>query len=65
MVKEQNGHAIFWNGHLCEGHQMAAADANTFILWTRCNLHDVPAGQARELAATDQVTCPACRRFLH
>jgi hypothetical protein len=65
MVTEINGHAIFWNGHLCEGDRMISADQDSFILWTRCKKHDVPAKAARELGPQDQITCEVCRRFFH
>jgi hypothetical protein len=65
MVREQNGRAIFWNGHLCEGDRMVVSKPETFILWTRCGKQDVPAGHARELEPSDHITCPICRQFLH
>jgi len=65
MILEQNGRRIFWNGHLCQGARLVTSDPETFILWTRCGLHDVPTGAARELAPEDRITCDFCREFLH
>jgi hypothetical protein len=65
MVTEINGRPIYWNGHLCEGGQMHPSDPDTFLVWTRCQKHEVPAKSVRELGLQDQVTCEVCRRFLH
>jgi hypothetical protein len=65
MITEQNGHSIYWKGHLCEGDQIVAADPDTFILWTRCQKLDVPASAACELGPQDRTTSEVCRRFLH
>ena len=59
-VRTRNGNAIFWNGHLCEGCRIISQDANTFLLWTLCAKHDVPANQAWEKRPEDIVTCPNC-----
>lgn len=56
---------IFWNGHLCEGDQMVPFDRGTFILWTRCGKHDVPAGEGHiGPKAPDDVECEDCLRVL-
>jgi hypothetical protein len=65
MLTEINGCAIYRNGHLCEGDQMHPSDPGTFLLWTRCQQHDVPARAARELGPQDRITCEVCRRFFH
>jgi hypothetical protein len=57
LTIKQNGHDIFWNGHLCEG---ADVHRGIFLLWTRCGKHDVPAGKAWERRPEDIVTCAAC-----
>jgi hypothetical protein len=64
MVREQNGRAIFWNGHLCEGNQMMT-EPDTFIFWTRCQKLDVPVNAAHQLKSEDHITCDLCRKFLH
>ena len=65
MVTEQNGHAIFWRGHLCEGDRMIVTDPDSFILWTGCGLHAVPPARAHDLRMVDEVTCVMCQEFLH
>lgn len=61
MLKtRQNGRPIFWNGHLCEGDRMIDRDPGTFLLWTRCGKHDVPANAAWEKRAEDMVECAEC-----
>jgi hypothetical protein len=51
---------IFWNGHLCEGARMVDRDPGTFLLWTRCGKHDVPANAAWEKRAEDKIECAEC-----
>ena len=46
VIRERNGHAIYWNGHLCEGNYLVPTDPDTFVLWTRCGRHDVPPNAA-------------------
>lgn len=55
-----NGKTIFWRGHICEGDRIAASDAGTFLLWTRCLKHDVPANEAWEKQPDDRITCIEC-----
>lgn len=52
------GHEIVWDGHLCEGANLAPPLDN-FCLWTRCGSADVPGGKAHEGDIRD-VTCPEC-----
>jgi hypothetical protein len=59
MVTKINGHAIYWNGHLCEGDRMHPSDKTTFLLWTRCQKLYVRAGSAHELGPQDLITCGA------
>jgi hypothetical protein len=65
MFTEINGHAIYWNGHLCEGDRMHPSDPGTFILWTRCGQQDVPPPRAREFEPLGHITCPVGRQLLH
>ena len=60
VTRERNGHAIYWNGHLCEGDYLVPTDPDTFVLWTRCGKHDVPADAAWEMRPENGVTCPIC-----
>ena len=60
VTRERTGHAIYWNGHLCEGDYLVPTDAETFVLWTRCGRHDVPPNAAWEKRPEDEVTCPIC-----
>jgi hypothetical protein len=60
VARERNGHAIYWNGHLCEGDYLVATDPDTFVLWTRCGRHDVPPNAAREKRPEDRVSCTIC-----
>ena len=54
-------HEIFWNGHLCEGDRIVTSNPNTFILWTRCGKHDVPANQGYTGPSAEQeIKCPDC-----
>ena len=46
VARERNGHAIYWNGHLCEGDRLVEGDLDTFVPWTRCGKHDVPRNAA-------------------
>ena len=56
-----NGSPMVWNGHLCEGDQMVPFDRGTFLLWTCCGRHDVPANAAQAGPnALSHVTCPEC-----
>lgn len=54
------GLPLFWEGHLCEGSQLALGHPDTFCIWTRCQRRDVPAGAARLKEPTDEVTCQEC-----
>jgi hypothetical protein len=47
VARERNGHAIYWNGHLYEGDRLVPTDADTFVLWKRCERHGVPRNAAR------------------
>ena len=60
VARERNGHAIYWNGHLCEGDYLVPTDADTFVLWTRRGRYDVPRNAAWEKRPEDEVTCPIC-----
>ena len=60
VIRGRNGHAIYWNGHLCEGDYLVPTDPDTFVLWTRCGKHDVPADAAWEMRPEEDVTCPIC-----
>ncbi len=62
-VRVINGKQMRWEDpdeitHVAEGAQMIATDPGTFILWTACGLHDIPAGEA--FFGDDNVTCPHC-----
>jgi len=61
MITEQHGRPLFWNGHLCEGEWTIDDKPDAFLLWTRCKLHDVPTGAARELTSVDRITCEPCQ----
>lgn len=63
LVTKQNGRDIVWNGHLCEGARMVQRDPGTFLLWTRCHKHDVPANAAYTRIPEDVITCVACQEF--
>lgn len=59
----ENGTPLRWqdkNGvmHAAEGEQLAPPDHRTFVLWTVCGKHDIPAG--RGFASYETVTCPCC-----
>ena len=60
LTRTQNYNLIVWNGHLCEGDQMIPNNRDTFILWTRCGKHDVPANKGYE-GDISEVTCTECR----
>ena len=60
VARERNGHAIYWNGHLCEGDRLVEGDPDTFVLWTRRGKHDVPRNAALEKRPEDEVKCPIC-----
>jgi hypothetical protein len=57
-----DGSPMIWNGHLCEGAQMISFDPGTFIMWTRCGKHDVPANGSH-VGSVSEVTCPECIRI--
>lgn len=59
LTTEINGSPIIWRGHLCEGERMVAGNHDTFILWTRCGEHDVPAGKA-STGRFEDVHCSKC-----
>lgn len=59
LITEKNGNPIIWRGHLCEGDRMISSNADTFILWTRCGEHDVPANKAR-YGRIEDVHCSKC-----
>ena len=44
--------------HAAEGAQIIPGNRGTYIVWTVCGLHDVPAGKA--FRGDDKVTCPHC-----
>lgn len=62
-----SGHAIVWEKsgtgilHACEG---AYVLSGVRLLWTRCQLHDVPANGAWLQRDEDLVTCPACLKVM-
>lgn len=60
----QNDRPIVWEHrgvlHLCEGSRLVPHDRETFVLWTRCGRHDVPANAASEKLPNERVTCAAC-----
>lgn len=59
-----NGNEIFWDGHLCEGDRMINSDPGTFILWTRCGKHDVPADKGHTgPRAPKDIECEECRKI--
>ena len=60
VAHERNGHAIYWNGHLYEGDYLVPTDPDTFVLWTRCGKHDVPADAPWEMRPEYEVMCPIC-----
>lgn len=64
LTTKQNGRPIVWERsgvlHLCEGSRLVPFDRGTFVLWTRCQMHDVPADAAWEQLPTERVTCAAC-----
>ena len=61
MKTLEKGQEIFWSGHLCEGDRIHERDPNTFLLWTRCGKHDVPANKGYTgPKAPGDVECPEC-----
>ena len=55
---------MLWHGvddltHRAHGNRMVDTDPGTFIVWTRCGLHDVPGGEAW-VDNGESVTCPGC-----
>lgn len=58
----QHQNEIVWNGHLCEGANLASIRNDNFCLWTRCGSADVPAGKGRE-GDIREVNCPACLKL--
>jgi hypothetical protein len=59
LINEVNGNPIVWRGHLCEGDQMVPGNPGTFLLWTRCGEHDVPANAGRQ-GRFEDVHCAKC-----
>ena len=64
LTTTQNDRPIVWERggvlHLCAGSRLAPHDRETFVLWTRCGQHDVPANAAWEKLPAERVTCSAC-----
>ena len=61
--REIDGMPLRWGSpdglvHACEGDQMVPSDPGTFLLWTICGKHDVPANAGVKSRA--KVTCPDC-----
>ena len=46
--------------HQAVGNQMVSFDRGTFIMWTRCGKHDIPANGAW-ISTLDVVDCPQCK----
>lgn len=63
LCTTSNGNPVVWNGHLCEGANLAGTRDDNFCLWTRCGARDVPAGKAYE-GSISEVTCPACAALI-
>lgn len=62
-IREIDGVPLRWESpagiiHAAEGDRIVAHDPATFILWTVCQMHDVPAGRGFKSHAA--VTCPNC-----
>ena len=45
--------------HFAVGERMASHDRDTFVVWTLCGSHDVPAGQAGTFLSEGRLTAPA------
>jgi hypothetical protein len=59
----ENGTPLRWQDktgvmHAAEGAELAPPDHRTFVLWTACGKHDVPAGKG--FASYERVTCAQC-----
>lgn len=59
LTTHKDGMPIIWRGHACEGFQIIPSDVGTFILWTRCGKHDVPAN-AGHVGKFEDIHCSAC-----
>ena len=63
VISEIDGMPLRWGSpdgmiHAAKGGQMVEGNPDTFILWTFCEKHDVPANAGYKSRAT--VTCPDC-----
>lgn len=63
-IRKIDGMPLRWGSpdgavHAVEGAQMISDNHDTFLLWTVCGKHDVPAGAGFKSRAT--VTCEACK----
>lgn len=63
-IRKIDGMPLRWGSpdgkvHAVEGAQIIPNDPSTFLLWTVCGKHDVPAGAGVKSRAT--VTCEACK----
>lgn len=47
--------------HRAVGDQMIPTDRGTFIMWTACGWHDVPANGAWLQTSEDIVSCDGCK----
>lgn len=66
-IREIDGMPLRWGSpdglvHAVEGGQIVDADPGTFILWTVCGQHDIPANAGVKSRA--QVTCAECANIV-
>ena len=47
-----------WKGHEAVGDRIFHDNRDTFILWTKCGSHDIPANSA---VYGGEVTCEQCK----